>query len=116
MTFSNKKNIPEVVNVSLLDEEKIKSLYLELGDSWTLVELKFLKKNFKFQGFSKALEFVNDIATCAEDMDHHPKITIDFNSVFVELSTKKVLGLTLKDFMMAEKIDALFTSDTGKLP
>jgi len=41
----------------------------------------FLEKNFKFNTFSEALNFVNMVAEIAEKLNHHPEI-------FLHVTTK----------------------------
>jgi len=67
-----------------------------------------IERTFRFKGFPEAIDFVNLLADLAEDANHHPEIEIKFNQVEVELSTHKIGGLSLNDFIMAARIDRLF--------
>ncbi len=53
------------------------------------------------------MEFVNKVADIAEKQDHHPDILIKYNKVTLILSTRKVGGLSSKDFIQAAKIDLM---------
>ncbi len=60
-----------------------------------------------FKDFVKSMRFVNRVATRAESMNHHPDISIRYNRVQLTLTTHDEGGLTMKDFMLARKIDRL---------
>lgn len=68
-------------------------------------------RDFQFENFARALEFVNRVGASAEAADHHPDILLHgWNRVRLILSTHSSSGLTAKDFDLAEKIDKLFLS------
>lgn len=73
---------------------------------WTQEE-KTIVKQYEFGGFSEAVEFVNRIAEAAEAVDHHPDIDIRFNKVRLLLSTHSAGGITAKDMMLAQEIEAV---------
>ena len=66
-----------------------------------------LQREFKFEGFSGAMEFVNKVARLAKEQDHHPDIYISYSKVVLTLFTHKANALTRNDFMMAAKINSL---------
>jgi 4a-hydroxytetrahydrobiopterin dehydratase len=53
---------------------------------------------------------VNKIAEVAEQANHHPDITINYNEVGISLSTHSESGVTEKDFWLAEAIDRIYAS------
>ena len=73
---------------------------------WQLKD-KAIERQYKFEDFREAMEFVNDIAEVANHEDHHPDIHISYNKVTIELSTHKIGGLSENDFIMAAKINEL---------
>ena len=82
---------------------------LKLIQGWLLVRdgTHKIRKQFKFEDFKKAIEFVNKIADLAESEGHHPDIKIVYNKVQLDLFTHAVGGLSENDFIMASKIDKL---------
>jgi 4a-hydroxytetrahydrobiopterin dehydratase len=61
-----------------------------------------------FDGFSEAIEFVDAVAELAEDADRHPDIYVHgWNKVKLSLTTHGAGGLTEDDFAMADKLDRL---------
>jgi 4a-hydroxytetrahydrobiopterin dehydratase len=57
--------------------------------------------------FRDALLFTGAVAYLAEQANHHPDITIQWNKVTLTLSTHSAGGLTANDFDLATKISAL---------
>ncbi|HEY0371845.1 MAG TPA: 4a-hydroxytetrahydrobiopterin dehydratase [Thermoanaerobaculia bacterium] len=72
---------------------------------WSVVEDHHLQKEYTFPNFADALAFVNRIGAVAEEMDHHPEITLTWGRVGVRIWTHTVNGLTGKDFQLADKIE-----------
>lgn len=70
---------------------------------------KKLERKFKFKDFKEAMVFVNKVADIAESEGHHPDIEISYNKVEIELTTHAIKGLSPNDFILASKIDALFS-------
>ena len=77
---------------------------------WSLIRegIHRIKKEFSFDDFMEAMNFVNKIAELAEEEGHHPDIYIYYNKVVLELHTHAIKGLHLNDFVMAAKINELF--------
>jgi len=57
--------------------------------------------------FRDALLFVNAVGFLAERANHHPDISIAWNTVTLALSTHSAGGLTDKDFALAREVSAL---------
>jgi pterin-4a-carbinolamine dehydratase/ribonuclease HI len=69
-----------------------------------------LSQLFEFKDFNEAMAFVNKVAEFAEKLNHHPKITVDYNKVSLELTTHdKGDKVTEKDKELAEMIDNIQT-------
>lgn len=65
-----------------------------------------IRREFEFENFSKAVEFINKVAQVAESQGHHPNLYLhDFKKVTVELWTHKIGGLHRNDFIMAAKLN-----------
>ena len=67
-----------------------------------------LERVFKLKNYAEALAFTNQIATIAEEEDHHPLIVLEWGRVTVQWWTHVVKGLHKNDFIMAAKTDELF--------
>lgn len=112
----NKKCIPCEGGMKPLARADMQD-YLDEVSGWTLVEGKNpegkstsygarISKEFKFQDFIGAINFVERVADVAEMEGHHPDIQIHYNKVLLELTTHAIGGLSENDFILAAKIDA----------
>jgi len=95
-----------------LSLKKAQELGLQLPE-WTVGE-KTIEREFHFQDFRQSMAFVNQVADLAEKQNHHPDISIAYGKVKLVLSTHKVSGLSLNDFILAAKIDRL--AKAGAIP
>jgi 4a-hydroxytetrahydrobiopterin dehydratase len=66
-----------------------------------------IKRQFKFEDFQASVDFLNRITPVAEDMNHHPDVSISWNTVDLTLSTHSEGGITENDFALAGQIDSL---------
>jgi 4a-hydroxytetrahydrobiopterin dehydratase len=66
-----------------------------------------LKRNFSFKNFYETMAFANVIAWVAHQEDHHPDMTIGYNTLVVCYMTHAIGGLSENDFICAAKINAL---------
>jgi 4a-hydroxytetrahydrobiopterin dehydratase len=65
-------------------------------------------REWKFKDFGEAMAFVNRVADCAEQANHHPDILVHgWNKVRLSLTNHSAGGLTAQDFEMADKFDCL---------
>ena len=75
-------------------------------NNWILNEDK-IEKQFQFKDFSEALAFIVRIGVLAEKQNHHPELYNVYNKVTIALTTHDVNGLSDKDFLLANSIDAI---------
>jgi 4a-hydroxytetrahydrobiopterin dehydratase len=68
---------------------------------------KAIQKKYTFSNFKDALAFVNKVGDLAEQSDHHPDITINYNKVTLNLTTHSAGGLTAKDFDLAGHVEKI---------
>ena len=64
-----------------------------------------LIRSVTFADFNQAIEFVNRVASLAEEVGHHPDIDIRYSRVRLALITHDAGGITYADIDMAEKIE-----------
>jgi len=88
----------------ILENEQIIAI---LKDTDWMLKGKSITRGFKLDTFLQAISFVNAIADIAEEMDHHPEITIRYDRVKVMLTTNSEGGVTEKDIDLADAIDGL---------
>jgi 4a-hydroxytetrahydrobiopterin dehydratase len=90
----------------MLSNDEIKSNIADLDNGWELKDGKIVK-SFQFTSFMDAIEFVNEIARVAERLDHHPIITINWNTVKLSLKSFDVNAITKRDIGLAKEIERL---------
>lgn len=89
----------------LLGEDNIGA---RLEDSQWRREGDEIVRDWQFENFAQAVEFVNRVADAAEEANHHPDILLyGWNKVKLSLTNHSAGGLTEADFTMAKKIDVL---------
>jgi 4a-hydroxytetrahydrobiopterin dehydratase len=64
-------------------------------------------KAFTLADFVGSVDFVNRLVGPAEEMGHHPDLSISWNEVRVSITTHAAGGLTANDFELARRIDDL---------
>lgn len=79
----------------------------EVHDEWELVGDHHIQRQFDFENFQEALEFVNEVGEIAEEQGHHPEIEFTWGEATVRFYTHKIDGLHENDFICAAKVDEL---------
>ena len=93
---------------TLLNPDEINSHLKEISPDWQLAEdKKSINRTFRFKDYYNTISFVNVVAMIAHQQDHHPDMTVTYNTCTVEFSTHSVGGLSLNDFICAAKVDGI---------
>ena len=82
---------------------------LQQVPQWKAVNEHHITRTFTFPDFKQALDFVNRVGEVAEQQGHHPDILLTWGKAEITLWTHKIDGLTHSDFIMAAKIDQLYS-------
>jgi 4a-hydroxytetrahydrobiopterin dehydratase len=80
---------------------------------WKIVErvgVPNLERAFKFRNFQQALAFTDEVGDLAEEEGHHPDILTQWGKVTVWWSTHKIKNLHRNDFIMAARVDEIFSA------
>jgi 4a-hydroxytetrahydrobiopterin dehydratase len=64
-------------------------------------------KTFELDDFVGSVAFVDKLVEPAEDMGHHPDLSISWNKVEVSITNHAAGGLTAADFELARRIDSI---------
>ena len=91
--------------MALLGDEEIEARLTGL-DGWERRGAAIVK-TFDRGDFVGSVEFVDSLVAPAEEMGHHPDLSLSWDTVTVTISTHSEGGLTAADFELAQKIDAL---------
>jgi len=82
---------------------------LERLAGWSLThDGQRIRKDWTVKNFMAGMEFLNQVASLAEEDGHHPDIHLEgYRKVWIELWTHAIGGLSENDFILAAKIDQL---------
>lgn len=73
--------------------------------TWEIIENK-LTKEFSFESFIGAIDFIKKLAPIAEELNHHPDLFLhDYNKLTISLTTHTAGKVTEKDYELATRID-----------
>ncbi|HEX4952165.1 MAG TPA: 4a-hydroxytetrahydrobiopterin dehydratase [Thermoanaerobaculia bacterium] len=108
--LAEKACIPCRGGVPPLAGAELERLVAELGGGWQVVAGHHLEKEFRFKNFREALAFTNRVGELAEEVNHHPDLTLAWGRAKVTIWTHKIDGLTESDFVFAAKVDRLETA------
>ncbi len=108
--LASRRCVPCEGGVPPLDREEAERLRAAVP-RWELdQDAKTIRRTFRFKNFREALAFVNAVADIAETEGHHPDITIHYQRVPLTLTTHAIGGLSENDFILAAKIDRLYSA------
>ncbi len=94
-------------NTPRFDEKQI-TKYLSNLDNWSVNDEKqMIYKKFIFKTFKQALNFTNKVGELSDLEGHHPDISLGWGYSLVMIHTHAIKGLSINDFILAAKIDAL---------
>jgi len=92
--------------VSPLTSDESKRYINKLASDWTLSsDGKSINRIFKFKNYYETMAFANVVAMVAHQQDHHPDMSISYNTCDIVYSTHSIGGLSENDFICAAKID-----------
>ena len=91
--------------VERLDDTEISARLGEL-EGWER-QGDAIVKEFERGDFVGSVDFVKALVEPAEDMNHHPDVSISWSTVRVSITTHSAGGLTANDFELARRIDDL---------
>jgi 4a-hydroxytetrahydrobiopterin dehydratase len=112
MKLTEQKAKPIAKGTTPLSQKEAEELVRDIP-LWSL-GIRAIEREFHCKDFREAMEFVDQVAKLANEQDHHPDIFISYNKVQLTLSTHKIGGLSLNDFIVAAKIDQLADKRIGK--
>lgn len=106
MDLKKKKCKPCEGGIPPLNSEEIEEFRKQINEKWTVTAGK-LSMEFSFVNFIHTMDFVNKVASLAENEGHHPVMHVYYSKLIVELWTHAINGLSENDFILAAKIDSL---------
>jgi 4a-hydroxytetrahydrobiopterin dehydratase len=89
----------------VLEQEKLEAEVASLS-GWEVRD-GALEKGFANGDFNGSMSFLNRIADAANEADHHPDVSISWDTVTLRWVTHSEGGITDSDVRMARKSDEL---------
>jgi 4a-hydroxytetrahydrobiopterin dehydratase len=94
--------------VPALSPAEVRDRLAALPDWKLTADGKRIRREWRVQDFTTALDFFQRVGQVAEQEDHHPDLHLTgYRNVVIEIWTHAVGGLTENDFILAAKIDTL---------
>ncbi len=90
--------------MELLSDNEIESRLADL-EGWER-QGDAISKTFELADFVDSVQFVDRLVEPAEELGHHPDLSISWNRVSVSITSHAAGGLTANDFELARRIDA----------
>jgi len=106
MSLAEQNCVPLKSGQPPLPRAEARNLEQEVPE-WTL-HAESLEREFEFGDFNQSMAFVDQVAKLAQSQNHHPDIAIAYSKVRLTLTTHKIKGLSINDFILAAKIDRLY--------
>ncbi|MBZ0271134.1 4a-hydroxytetrahydrobiopterin dehydratase [bacterium] len=70
-----------------------------------------ISRTFQFKNYYETMAFVNAVAWIAHREDHHPDMTVGYNTCKVFYTTHFIGGLSENDFICAAKVTQLISDE-----
>ena len=82
------------------------NIHLTKLSGWVLKD-NAIEKEWVFNDFKEALDFINKIGSIAEERNHHPEMFNVYSKVKLRFNTHDEGGITLNDINIATEINTL---------
>ena len=89
----------------LLSETQIETSLAEL-ENWQYGNKK-INKVFTFSSYMESIDFINYVAKKAEEINHHPDLTVGYCKINIELTSHDLGGVTTGCIDLAKSIDSI---------
>ena len=76
-------------------------------DDWKYTD-NSLTRSYKLDSFMDVMSFANLVSDKSEEINHHPKMIIDYNNITFILTTHSEGGVTKLDFDLASFINNIY--------
>lgn len=85
--------------------------YLQhLASDWRLSDDgRSISREYRFKDYYETIAFVNVAAMVAHQQDHHPDMTVGYDTCLLTYYTHSIDGLSENDFICAAKTDSLLS-------
>ncbi len=92
-----------------LGGEKLEEAVRTINVGWAVLPGKGFVRVVPTDGFRTGFVLATGIAKIAEEQKHDPELTIRRNEIEITLNTHEAGGVTQRDVIMAQAIDAMIS-------
>lgn len=92
--------------MAALSDEAVQQGLDELDAGWERYG-NCIRREFTFDDYSGAVDFLNRVTPIANEMNHHPDVFITWGKARVSLITHSEHAITEMDLELAKKLDGL---------
>ena len=89
----------------LLNDIQIETSLAELNN-WQYGNKK-INKVFIFSSYMESIDFINSVAKKAEEINHHPDLTVGYCKINIELTSHDLGGVSISCIDLAKSIDSI---------
>jgi 4a-hydroxytetrahydrobiopterin dehydratase len=92
------------VSKSLVNEQQLRQEVAALGNRWTIegAELKCALTGGVFAKYGEAAAYA---AKLADEMDHHPRIVLEYGGMTLTIHTHDAQAITVTDLVYAARLE-----------
>lgn len=90
-----------------LSEEAVKHA-VENIEGWSF-QVKALERTIEGETYQHSLDLLYKIGQLAEDMNHHPDMTLSYKTLTIRFWSHDAGGITERDLDAAKKVNALLS-------
>lgn len=91
--------------MSLLNKKQIEK-NLQGLNNWFISE-KVIKKKLKFNSYMDSIKFINEVATKAEELNHHPDMIVGWCEIEIFFMSHDKGGVTFDCIDMAKFVESI---------
>jgi len=59
------------------------------------------------KAYLDGVELIAQLAQIAEELDHHPRLTLNYDSIAIRVNTHLPPGISALDFLFVERVEGL---------
>ena len=89
----------------LLSETQIETSLAEL-ENWQYGNKK-INKVYTFDSYMESIDFINSVAKKAEEVNHHPDLTVGYCKINIEITSHDLGGVTTGCIDLARSIESI---------
>ena len=93
--------------LAVLSSEELSQALSQLDVAWSVIPGRGLIRVIPTKDFTTGFAIVAQVAGLADQLNHHPEVTLRYDEVELTLLTHAVDGITHADLRLAKAIDEL---------